>query len=245
MKPAPAISTLAIESFAGSACTRASANLRGFCSRGFRQPHGQIAGEIAVLRIAGVVDLDARRRAPRRAPAPPAAPPARAAAGIRSGLFKGNPSRVQITKVGSLPQKRSIDFQRIDVDGPAQTRWAGQTLDQRQPIASRSAATWRARPSRSTDARGSDRRAAQSGRWRVPSTLRTRRRVNGAARSRRGAQKGVEPQCRSLASARSMREARVRRPAGLAALLRAPARQIPRSPRSISRFNSGCSGNSV
>ena len=68
MKPAPAISTLATAGLDGSTAHQRLRQFARILARCLGEPHGEIAREIAVLRVAGALDLDARNRARRAAP---------------------------------------------------------------------------------------------------------------------------------------------------------------------------------
>ena len=58
MKPAPATSVRATSGFGGSAATIAWASSRGLRRGGFREPQRDVAGEVAMLRIACALDDD-------------------------------------------------------------------------------------------------------------------------------------------------------------------------------------------
>ena len=132
MKPAPAMSTLATAALCGQ---RASPALRPALARilagRLGQPHGKIAGEIAVLRIAGVLHLDADAARVAGTPGLPAAPQ-----GLSQQFFDQSlQRRSQVSGKGSrsLPQtsqSTSSGSTSIDQRKPGRLR---QPLDLRQP----------------------------------------------------------------------------------------------------------------
>ena len=203
MKPAPAISTLATAGLAGSGHERLGQFAR-ILTRGFGEPHGEIAGEIAVLRVAGAFDLDARSPGWRRAAALRAAAASAWRSNFSIRVFKANPWVLsakgrQFTAARARPLNLlPADRRRSTNAGPA----ARQRLDQRQPGASKSAARGSVRRFRSADARESDRPGAQSRRWPDPSTL-----TAGSFSARlesTAARRNASSPTLSLASARSM-----------------------------------------
>ena len=101
-------------------------------ARGFGKPHGEVAGEITVLGVPRVLDLDAHiarrgghqvlRQLRHR---------------MRQQFFNQGLQGESVgfsTKGRQFTANASIHFQRIDIDGPSQAGWAGQHFDQRQPI---------------------------------------------------------------------------------------------------------------
>ena len=165
MNPAPAISTLASAALAGSADLSASASLRGFWRVGLREAHGDIAREIAVLRIARALHFDRRRRARPAAPANPATPPSACRNNVSIKVFKADPVSGKGSAVYPAQPQISIHLQRIHIDRPAQPGGPGQRLDPRQPAVEKALQRRARRGSRSAGARESGRRAARSGRW--------------------------------------------------------------------------------
>ena len=128
MNPAPAISTLAIDRFAAAPLPRLEPACLG--SGGcFGQTHGEIAGEIAMLCIAGILDFDAD----------PAGVSGhqflrqRIQGVIEQCFDQSFQKSIPNAKAAQFTAKRSIDFQRINIDRPPQPFGPWQFLDFWQP----------------------------------------------------------------------------------------------------------------
>ena len=203
MNPAPAISTLASAAFAGNAGHERLGEFARILPRRFRETHGDIAREIAVLRVARALHFEADVALGRRHQRiGQCASACRNNCSIR--VFKANPRVVKGSAVyrGAQPQR------------PQSTSRGSTSIDQRKPVGpGRDSTTGshcaekalQRRPrsrSRSADALESDRLAARSRRVAGPEhayrTVRERASASGC-----GAQESVQARALSFASARS------------------------------------------
>ena len=97
-------------------------------ARGLGELHGQVTGEVAVLRVASAFDFDAERTS-------------RGRHHLIGQRLERRPQQFfdqDFHRGGSLPWRRPrgltlLDLERIDVDRPAQTRGTRKRLDHRQP----------------------------------------------------------------------------------------------------------------
>src|ERR1700683_193342 len=127
MKPAPAISTLAIAALAGNAAFSASAILRGFWRVAFaRRMAIWLAKSPGGASRVRSISMAMPRSAAGTSDSGNAASACRSNVSIK--FFKAILTLLREQRVGSL-----IDFEGIHIDRPTQTRRSGQRLDQRQP----------------------------------------------------------------------------------------------------------------
>ena len=179
MKPAPATSPARSSGLAGSAATIAAASSRGLRPARLRQPQRDVAGEVAMLRVARALDddparSDGRRRAA-RALQLRAAPRASSCFEL---VLSRRASLAEIAAFAGLPAKRRLtaDVERIHVQRPAHAarRPAARSTAGSQPLEEAAAARRARRLSTSSCA------------WWRPGAPRHRRRHRPAAGARRG-----------------------------------------------------------
>ncbi len=106
-------------------------------ARALGEPHRDVAGKIAVLRITRTFDLDVERaragRNQRLGQRCQRLAQQVRDQGLQFGSVFNQKGSAVYRKVFRLPARQSIHFERIDVDGPAQAPGTRQCLDQRQP----------------------------------------------------------------------------------------------------------------